>query len=149
MNNFQKIKGDIFDLDVDAIVNPVNCVGVMGKGLALQFKHKFPNNFLHYKKTCDQRKLTFGKVLPFFDKETQKFIFNLPTKFHWKEESKLENIKLGLESLFQIANDLNIKSIAIPPIGCGLGKLNVELVEKEIKSMALKYPEINILFVDR
>ncbi|GAB6161934.1 macro domain-containing protein [Desulfothermus naphthae] len=132
-------KGNILNEKVEALVNTVNCVGVMGKGIALQFKKKFPQNYLAYKKACQEKQVKIGKMfvykLQLFS--NPKYIINFPTKRHWKEKSKLEYIRAGLKDLVTIINKLKIKSIAIPPLGCGLGGLDWNLVkgllEEELK----------------
>ncbi len=115
--------GDILISDAEAIVNTVNCVGVMGRGIALQFKLKFPENYRFYKATCDQGRMMVGKVLVFKQESVSKpkYIINFPTKRHWKGKSKIEDISKGLDSLITEVKRLNIKSIAIPALGSGLG----------------------------
>lgn len=123
--------GNIFNSTCEFIINPVNCVGVMGKGLALQFKNLFPNNFSKYRQHCLEGNLSIGKLL--ITTENNRKIINFPTKEHWKNPSKLEYIILGLEKLENAINGFNIKSIAFPKIGSGLGGLNWNLVLEEIK----------------
>ena len=118
--------GNIIETDAEALVNTVNTVGVMGKGVALQFKKAYPDNFKKYEKAAKDNKVQIGKV---FVTETGKFtnpkyIINFPTKKHWRYPSKLEWIKEGLIDLQAFILKNNIKSIAIPPLGCGNGKLN-------------------------
>ncbi len=122
-----QIKEDtsIFDLDCNVLVNPVNCVGVMGKGLALQFKIRFPKNYIAYREHCFTDKMKLGKVFVF--KENGKTIINFPTKGHWRRPSKIEYIERGLEDMLQYLNKGDC--IGMPLIGCGEGKLNtVEVV---------------------
>lgn len=116
--------GDILGASVDAIVNPINCVGVMGKGLALQIKNAFPQVFLPYKEACKKGFLKPGIVLstPTFNDQPQ-YIIHFPTKVHWKNPSKIEYIEEGLIALLSETYHLQISSIAIPPLGCGLGNL--------------------------
>lgn len=123
--------GDIFDSECEAIVNPVNCVGIMGKGLAKQFKEKFPDNFQRYQKCCDSRKLTIGTCLTV--PEAGKLIVNFPTD-HYKYPSKEAYIEEGLDALVRHIHHFKIKSIAIPPIGCGLGGLDFRMVKNMIIS---------------
>lgn len=113
--------GDILAADVEAIVNTVNCVGVMGKGIALQFKMKYPENYKIYKKTCDQGRMMVGKVLTFEQNTTSnpRYIVNFPTKRHWKGKSTIQDISKGLDSLIFEVKRLEIKSIAIPALGSG------------------------------
>jgi O-acetyl-ADP-ribose deacetylase (regulator of RNase III) len=118
--------GDILKADAEAIVNTVNCVGIMGRGIALQFKNAFPDNFKAYKVACDQDEVQPGKMFVF---ETQtftnpKFIINFPTKRHWRGKSRMEDIDSGLEALVGEIHERGIRSIAIPPLGSGLGGLN-------------------------
>lgn len=130
----QKIKyienGNIFNSSCEFLINPVNTVGVMGKGLALQFKNLFPNNFLKYRQHCLNGNLTIGKLL--ITTENNKKIINFPTKEDWRNPSKLEYIILGLEKLEIAIERFNIKSIAFPKIGYGLGGLDWNTVLPEI-----------------
>lgn len=122
--------GDIFNSDCEYLINPVNTVGVMGKGLALQFKEKFPENFNKYKKYCNSKDFTVGKLL--IITENDKKIINFPTKIHWKDKAKLKFIEDGLEKLKIAIEKRNIKSVAMPKIGCGLGELDWNTVFREI-----------------
>ena len=130
----QKIKyienGNIFNSSCEFLINPVNTVGVMGKGLALQFKNLFPNNFVKYRQHCLNGNLTIGKLL--ITTENNKKIINFPTKEDWRNPSKLEYIILGLEKLEIAIERFNIKSIAFPKIGCSLGGLDWNTVLPEI-----------------
>lgn len=133
-------KGNIFNSTAEALVNPVNCVGVAGKGLALQFKTRFPGNFLFYKKCCDRNQLRPGKILTFTlsDRLVAPFyIMNFPTKDCWRNPSRMEWIDSGMNSLLADCSFLNIKSIAIPPLGCGLGNLKWE----DVSSLIIKKME--------
>ena len=112
--------------DAEALVNSVNCVGYMGKGIALQFKKAFPDNFIAYQKACRQGQVQPGKVLVFHTGSMvhPKYIINLPTKRHWKGPSHLEDVRDGVDALVREVKKLKIGSIAIPPLGCGLGGLD-------------------------
>ncbi|MEQ1789320.1 MAG: macro domain-containing protein [Rickettsiales bacterium] len=125
------IQGDLLSQEVDAIINTVNCVGVMGKGIALQFKLKFPNNFKQYEKSCKTKELHTGKMLV-HDLgglvSKPRYIINFPTKDHWRGKSKLEFIEQGLDDLVRVIREYGIRSIAIPPLGCGNGGLNWSVV---------------------
>lgn len=130
--------GSIFDSQADALVNPVNCVGVMGKGLALEFKRRFPRNFRYYKIACFREELKIGSSCVFY--ENGKFIINYPTKKHWKESSHIAYIAMGFSSLaFQIQL-CSIESIAVPALGCGLGGLKWSEVEPVIRKMLNEIP---------
>ena len=125
---------DIFTSKCNYLVNPVNTIGVMGKGLALQFKQHFPKNFLQYQRACNNGSLIPGRIL--INYENGKYIVNFPTKKHWKDDSKLEYIISGLNNLKRNAIENSIKSIAFPPLGYGLGKLSWEKVEPLILDFA-------------
>lgn len=119
-------EGDILASDADAIINTVNCVGVMGRGLALQFKNAFPENFRAYKKVCDAKELEPGGLYV-FDRgslERPHYIVNFATKGHWKGKSNLGDVKKGLAALREEIIRYKIRSVAIPPLGCGLGGLD-------------------------
>ena len=107
-------KGDILKADAEALVNTVNCVGVMGRGIALQFKKKFPENFDAYKKVCDSNELKLGRVFVFDMGQmfNPRYIVNFPTKDHWRSKSKIEAVKAGLVDLVHEVEAKNIKSIA-------------------------------------
>lgn len=119
---FEFRKGDIFKSGAEALVNPVNTKGVMGKGLALKFKEKFPDNFYSYKEQCKQNKLKIGSI--HCVNSDNQIIFNFPTKDDWRSPSKIEYIELGLKTLRESIKISQIKSIAIPALGCGLGGLD-------------------------
>jgi len=126
--------GNILSDKSQAIVNTVNCVGVMGKGLALQYKKAFPDNFKEYKSACDKQFVTPGKmfITRYDDIIESKFIINFPTKKHWKGASKIEYIDEGLDDLISQIKKLKITSVAIPPLGSGLGGLNWQEVKSKI-----------------
>lgn len=117
--------GDILNADVEALVNTVNCVGIMGRGIALQFKNMFPENFEAYASACALDEVQPGKMFVF---ETghltnPRYIINFPTKRHWRGKSRIEDIEAGLQDLVSEIKRRHIKSVAIPPLGSGLGGL--------------------------
>ncbi len=118
--------GDIIRDEADALVNTVNCVGVMGRGIALQFKKAFPQNFEEYKQACQRGEVVPGRM--FVTEQDSlvgpRFIVNFPTKRHWRGKSRIEDIESGLVALRSEIQKRDIKSIAIPPLGSGLGGLN-------------------------
>ena len=117
-------KGNIFDSGCEALVNPVNCVGVMGKGLALQFKQRFPANFASYANACRAGELIPGRMHLFDTRSPQpRCIVNFPTKRHWRDASRLDDVDHGLAALARVIAANDIRSIAVPPLGCGLGGL--------------------------
>lgn len=118
--------GDILTEDVEALVNTVNCVGVMGRGIALQFKNIFPANFQFYADACKRDEVQPGRMLVFKTGQitNPRYIINFPTKRHWRGKSRIEDIEVGLVALAQEIKLRDIQSIAIPPLGSGLGGLD-------------------------
>ncbi len=114
-------RGDIFNSSAQVITNTVNVVGVMGAGLAFEFKNRHPQMFSDYKKRCEASEVKPGKPYLWEDDHSQ--ILNFPTKRHWKDPSRIEDIEAGLKYLAQNYQHMEIESIAIPPLGCGLGGL--------------------------
>ena len=139
--------GDILAADVEALVNSVNCVGIMGRGIALQFKNAFPDNFKAYAAACKRQEVQPGKMFVF---ETHtitnpKYIINFPTKRHWRGKSRIEDIDSGLKSLATEIKSRHIRSIAIPPLGSGLGGLNWLDVRARIKSKLQDLLNVDVL----
>jgi O-acetyl-ADP-ribose deacetylase (regulator of RNase III) len=122
MNMITYKTGDIFQTNAQVITNPVNCVGVMGKGLALAFKERFPDLFNDYVSRCERREVQPGK--PYLWENDKVQVLNFPTKRHWKENSRLEDIEAGLKYLAENYAELGISSLALPPLGCCLGGLD-------------------------
>ncbi len=143
--------GNIIEADAEALINTVNCVGVMGKGIALQFKKAFPEDyFSDYQKFCRNKKLIPGKVTVWQTGKfvNPKYIINFPTKLHWKEKSNYEYIEKGLESLKEEIKKLNIRSVAIPPLGSGLGGLNWAKVKNIIIKNLSELNEVDIFIYE-
>jgi O-acetyl-ADP-ribose deacetylase (regulator of RNase III) len=140
-------EGNILDADADALVNTVNCAGVMGKGLALQFKQAFPANFKAYEAACRAREVVAGTMFIFDNGLFVKprYIVNFPTKRHWRDNSRIEDIRSGLESLIADVRRLDIRSIAVPPLGCGLGGLNWRDVRPMIENSFSELPDVRVL----
>jgi O-acetyl-ADP-ribose deacetylase (regulator of RNase III) len=138
--------GDIFASDAEALVNPVNCVGVMGKGLALAFKKRFPRNFESYADACRVGMLRPGKVyvVPLWAKARPRYIINFPTKRHWREPSRSEDIAAGLADLVAVIREHDIRSVAIPALGCGLGGLSWQDVHQQITDAAAGIPDVDV-----
>ena len=139
--------GNIFAEDAEAIVNTVNCVGVMGQGIALQFKNVFPENFAAYAKACRREEVTPGRMFIFETGEltNPKFIINFPTKRHWKEKSRIEDIDAGLSALAADIRKRQIQSIAVPPLGCGLGGLDWGLVRSRIEATLGQLTKVDVI----
>jgi O-acetyl-ADP-ribose deacetylase (regulator of RNase III) len=115
--------GDLLQDDAQALVNPVNTAGVMGKGLALQFKRAFPANFTSYAEACADGRLRPGKVFA-VPVDGDRWVINFPTKRHWRSASRLEDIESGLDDLSRVLTELDVASVAVPPLGCGHGGLD-------------------------
>ena len=129
------IKGDLFNSKMYALVNTVNCVGVMGKGIALEFKKRFPHYFKVYKETCDLKELEIGELLIIYDlhfRMKERMIVSFPTKKHWRNPSEYEYIEKGLEELVKLIYQHEIKEIAMPALGCTNGGLDWEVVKEMI-----------------
>jgi O-acetyl-ADP-ribose deacetylase (regulator of RNase III) len=139
--------GDLLRADAEALVNTVNCVGVMGRGVALQFKNEFPENFKAYQVACARDEVTPGRMFVF---ETgtlgnPKFIVNFPTKRHWKGKSRMEDIDSGLKALAQEIRTRGIRSIAIPPLGSGLGGLSWADVRPRIVAALRDLDDLHVI----
>ena len=119
-------QGNLLEAKVEAVVNTVNTVGIMGKGIALMFKERFPDNFKAYEKACKDKEIRIGKMFVSENRELfgPNWIVNFPTKTHWRVNTRLEWIEEGLEDLVRVIGEKNISSIAIPPLGCGNGGLD-------------------------
>ena len=111
-------RDDILKADAEALVNTVNCVGIMGRGIALQFRKAFPENYKHYRAACDRGEMQPGSVLVHDTGSfvNPRFIINFPTKRHWKSRSRMEDIESGLSSLVKEVRELGIRSVAVPPL---------------------------------
>lgn len=139
--------GDILKDNADALVNTVNCVGVMGRGIALQFKKAFPENFKEYAKACKEELVKPGRM---FVHETgsmmpPRYIINFPTKRHWRGKSKIEDIETGLTALVETIRKKDIRSIAIPPLGSGLGGLEWEQVRSLIEKALEPLTDVRVI----
>jgi O-acetyl-ADP-ribose deacetylase (regulator of RNase III) len=131
----KNITGNLLESEADALVNTVNTVGVMGKGIALQFKKQYPHNAKVYREACKAGTFGIGDILVVADSSLirgDKWIINFPTKKHWRNPSKYEYIEAGLERLAVVIQEYGIKSIAIPPLGSGNGGLNWTIVKPMI-----------------
>ncbi len=141
------VQGDLLkQYDVDAVVNTVNCVGVMGKGIALQFKKKWPENFKAYANGCESGIVKPGKMFIFNlgALATPRYIVNFPTKNHWKGKSQVEFIQDGLKDLIDQIKILKISSIAVPPLGCGNGGLDWQQVKPVIINAFSTIPDVEV-----
>jgi O-acetyl-ADP-ribose deacetylase (regulator of RNase III) len=134
------LKGDMFNSPAQVLVNTVNVVGVMGKGVALEFKSRYPDMFKQYQKICEDKSLDIGKL--FLWKKSDKWVLLFPTKKHWKNPSKLEFIQAGLEKFKTNWYKMGIESIAFPRLGCGNGGLDWNdvrpMMEQYLKPLPIK-----------
>jgi O-acetyl-ADP-ribose deacetylase (regulator of RNase III) len=140
-------RDNLLEADAEALVNTVNTVGVMGKGIALQFKKKFWENFKAYERACKNDEVEIGKMFTFpLDSLTNpRYIINFPTKRHWRERSRVEYVREGLEDLLREIERLDIRSIALPPLGCGNGGLDWETeVRPLIEAAFARMPEVEV-----
>ncbi len=139
-------RGNLLEADAEALINTVNCVGVMGKGIVLQFKQAFPDNFREYEKACRDKEVVPGKMFTFKTGTllNPKYIINFPTKRHWKGRSRIADIKAGLSALIEEVKQLGIKSIAVPPLGCGNGGLAWDQVRPLIESAFSVLPSVKV-----
>jgi len=138
--------GNLLEAHVEALVNTINTVGIMGKGVALQFKLAFPRNFAAYQKACEANEVKIGRMFVTYTGMLEpRLIINFPTKTHWKANSRLADIKRGLIDLVRVVREERIGSIAMPPLGCGLGGLRWEEVLPLIEEAFAVHPDVEVL----
>ena len=140
------VDGNLLQADADALVNTVNTVGVMGKGIALQFRKAYPEMFKAYEKACKDSAVTLGHMHVW---ETgmldgPRFIINFPTKGHWRAQSRLDDIRTGLADLVRVVRKQRITSIAVPPLGCGNGGLDWADVRPLIVDAFAALPDVDV-----
>jgi len=140
-------QGDLLECNAEAIVNTVNCVGVMGRGIALQFKKQYPENFKQYEAACKRGEVVPGQMFVYesYTLTNPRFIINFPTKRHWKGASRIEDIEKGLHDLIRVIQSHHIKSIAVPPLGCGLGGLEWSEVKPHIESAFSQLNDVEVI----
>jgi O-acetyl-ADP-ribose deacetylase (regulator of RNase III) len=139
--------GNILDESAEALVNTVNCVGFMGRGISLQFKEAWPENFKAYAAACRKGEVQPGRMFVY---ETgrltnPRYIINFPTKRHWRGKSRLEDVEAGLAALVAEIRQRHIRTIAIPPLGAGLGGLNWPKVRTRIEQAMRDLPEVGVV----
>ncbi len=144
-------KGNLLKAATQALVNTVNTVGVMGKGIALQFRQAFPEMHRAYEKACKAGEVQLGKV-QVFDLGGlvggPRWIINFPTKGHWRAGSRITDIEVGLQDLVTKVRELQIRSIALPPLGCGNGGLNWADVRPRIEQAFATVPDVHVLLYE-
>jgi len=142
------VDGNLFQSPAQVLVNTVNTVGVMGKGIALEFKRLFPEMYEQYRILCEQKQFKIGMLWLY--KSSNKWVLNFPTKTHWRYPSKIEYVESGLKKFVSSYEDLGIYSIAFPALGCGNGQLDFEtqvqpLMERYLRNLPIEvfiYPTL-------
>ena len=139
--------GDMLIEEAEALVNTVNCVGIMGRGIALQFKNAFPENFKAYAAACKRNEVNPGRMFVFKTGKltNPRYIINFPTKRHWKGKSRIEDVESGLAALAEEIRSRNIRSIAIPPLGSGLGGLDWSQVRPRIEAALKEFRDLKVV----
>ena len=142
----EHVTGDLLEADVEALVNAVNCVGVMGKGIALQFKQRYSGNFRRYAAACRAGEVIIGQmfIVEINADVRPHTIINFPTKRHWRDQSRLDDVQAGLVDLIAVVQRLQIHSIAVPPLGCGNGGLDWAIVRPLIEHAFVGLPAVNV-----
>ena len=142
--------GDMFTEDAEALVNSVNCVGIMGRGIALQFKRAFPDNFNAYADACKRDEVQPGRMFIFETGrlDNPRYVINFPTKRHWRGKSRIEDIEAGLRALAQEIKERNIRSIALPPLGSGLGGLEWSSVRPRIEAVLQGLDDLRVVIFE-
>lgn len=142
--------GDILREDAEALINTVNCIGIMGRGIALQFKNAFPENFKAYVKACKNNEVQPGKMFVFETGQltNPRYIINFPTKRHWRCKSRMEDVEVGLIDLIDTIQKYNIRTIAIPPLGSGLGGLDWSIVKPCIEAALRSLSDVHIFIYE-
>lgn len=143
-------RGNLLDAPVDALVNTVNTVGVMGKGIALMFKDRFPENYKAYAAACAEGTVRVGEmfVTAGVELDGPRWIINFPTKQHWRYPSKIEWVRDGLLALKAVIREKQIQSIAIPPLGCGNGGLAWAVVRSLIETTLNDLSDVEVIIFE-
>jgi O-acetyl-ADP-ribose deacetylase (regulator of RNase III) len=146
----ETVTGDLIQARVDALVNPVNTVGVMGKGLALQFKRAFPANYVAYRAAAKRGDVRIGQMFVFElgGAELPRYILNFPTKRDFRKPSELEYIESGLRDLIGVIRARSVRSLAIPRLGAGLGGLDWAEVRPLIERAFTRLPDVRALLYE-
>lgn len=144
---FEYKTGDLLAEDAEAHVNAINCVGVMGGGIALQFKNAYPDNFNAYENACKLGEVRPGRMFVFEtgNSTSPRYIVNFPTKNHWRDPSRMEDIDAGLNDLKEVVRNKGIKSIAMPALGCGFGGLDWDDVRPRIEEAFSDFKDLNVI----
>lgn len=149
MASIRRGNGNLLDADVEAVVNTVNTVGIMGKGIALMFKQRFPHNFDSYVRACSRKEVQIGRMFVTVNDEFfPKWIINFPTKRHWRTKTQLAWVVDGLQDLARVIEDKRIQSIAIPALGCGNGGLDWREVRPLIVGTLNRFNELDAMIYE-
>jgi O-acetyl-ADP-ribose deacetylase (regulator of RNase III) len=142
------VEGDLLEAPAEALVNTVNEVGVMGKGIASMFSEAFPENTTAYVRACEAKQVHVGQMFVTENKELvqPRWIINFPTKKHWRGDSQIEWIHDGLRDLVRVIREKNIHSVALPPLGCGNGGLDWPDVRQQIETAVGNLKDVAISF---
>ena len=139
--------GDIFKLaDIHCYAHGCNCAGAMGKGIAVQFKNKYPDMYLQYKKRCKQGEFKLGDIFEY--QSNNDHIFNLETQKDWRTKATLEALKTAFLKMLESATKQNIRAIAMPKVGAGLGGLPWESVKSVLEELAILFPDTELVVVE-
>jgi O-acetyl-ADP-ribose deacetylase (regulator of RNase III) len=140
------VHGNLLEDPADALVNTVNCVGVMGKGIALMFRERFPKNTETYRRACEANAVHVGRMLVTNDDSPWglRWVINFPTKKHWRDPSELEWVREGLKDLVRVVREYGIRSVALPALGCGNGGLEWSQVRPEIEAALGDLPGVEV-----
>lgn len=147
-------KGDLLAEDAEALVNAVNCVGAMDAGIARQFKKTFPANFEAYAAACERGEVQLGRMFVFdtgcetSGPGSPRFVINFPTLHHWRDKSRMEDIESGLQALIRVISERAVRSIAIPPLGCGYGGLDWPRVREKMEQALADLPDVRIILFE-
>jgi O-acetyl-ADP-ribose deacetylase (regulator of RNase III) len=143
-------RGDLLNADAEALVNAANCVGVMGRGIAAQFKRAYPKNFSAYQQAYKRHDVQPGRMLIVETGQlaNPRWVINFPTKRHWRDNSRIEDIDAGLVALVADVHRLGIKSVAVPPLGCGLGGLDWAAVRPRIEQVFAALAAVTMLLFE-
>jgi O-acetyl-ADP-ribose deacetylase (regulator of RNase III) len=143
----EHVTGNLLEADAEAFVNTVNTVGVMGKGIALQFRQAFPENYTVYRAACERGEVQPGRMLvvPTGQMGNPHYIINFPTKRHWKGKSRMEDIEAGLPALVAAVQEYGMHSVAVPPLGCGNGGLDWNAVRPKIEAAFAPLSDVRVL----
>ena len=143
----RETRGNLIEADAEALVNTVNTVGVMGKGIALQFKRAFPEVYDDYRRACERGEVEPGRmhVVDLGEFARPRYVINFPTKRHWRAKSKIEDVDAGLAALAEEIASRGIGSVAVPPLGCGNGGLRWQDVRPRIEAALGNLPNVDVL----